>query len=47
MFQTSLETVCVCVPFAEDEDGHFRGELSGEGGSMSSQDRGFCCFSPE
>lgn len=33
MFQAWLETVY--VPFAEDEDGHFRGDLTGEGGSMS------------
>lgn len=35
------------VPFAEDEDGHFRGDRTQEGRSMSSKDRGFCCFSPE
>lgn len=31
-----LETVCGWVPFAEDEDRHFKGDLTGEGGSMSS-----------
>lgn len=31
-----LETVCGWVPFAEDEHRHFRGDLTAEGGSMSS-----------